>query len=366
MFAGHSTKYSIKKEEEQARINYRAFWRNEDIGRPLFYVTAADNNSLQPYQNRERITRKEMDLDPNWQANYARQQLSKTFLFEAMPVATVMVGRDITNMAVLSGADYDYLIPSEYVKFSKNPSFLKDELPPFYSAGQFIEKVTDCYRKVQQEIGMEGCINPPTTLDALTTVSMIMGEENFFFSLNKEPALVLKKVEHLNQLYYQFYDHIYQMLLQWGYGEGCSWFPVFAEGKFESVRCDIMAMVSPEMFRQFAIPQLEQVSSYMDYSMFNLETVQMIPFIDDLAQVPGLQGIYWNMEPWEKSIAKYLEPLKKIKKHKLVLALPCTTLEDCQLAVRELGCNGLLLELPHFARTQEGEHWVREILKVCH
>lgn len=42
---------------------------------------------------------------------------------------------------------------------------------------------------------MEGCINPPTTLDLddLTTVSMIMGEENFFFSLNKEPALVLKK-----------------------------------------------------------------------------------------------------------------------------------------------------------------------------
>lgn len=300
-----------------------------------------------------------------WHVNYARQQLAKTFLFDAMPLVTVMMGRDITNMAVLAGGDYDYVMPSEYVSFRSNPDFLKEETALFPSAGPFREKVIDCYRGVKQEIGLEGCINPPTTLDALTTMAMIMGEENFFFALYHQPDRVLKRVEELNKRYYQFYDEIYLLLRQWGYGEGGSWFPVFAEGKFESVRCDIMSMVSSDMFRRFALPQLEQVCSYVEYSMFNLETVQMIRFIDDLSRVPGLTGIYWNLEPWEKSVKKYIEPLKKIKKHHMALALPCTSLDDCILAVQELGCNGLLLELPHFAASQEGEHWVEEILKVC-
>jgi len=357
-------KYTLKKNEGQARAHYGAFWQNESIGRPLFYVTATGDNSFKAYENENNITRKGMDLDPQWQANYARQQLAKDFLWEAMPMVTVMIGRDITNMAVLAGADYRYLMPWECVGFSKNPNFLTEDIPPFSVKG-FMEKVISCYGSVRQEVGMEGCLNPPTTLDALTTMSMIMGEEIFFLSLKQEPTLVLKRMEQLNQLYYQFYNEVYQILLQWGYGEGSSWFPVFAEGKFESVRCDIMYMVSPAMFRQFALPQLDQVCSSMDFSMFNLETVKMISFIDDLAQVPGLQGIYWNLEPWEKSIAKYLEPLKKIKKHKLVLALPCLTLADCILAVQELGCQGLLLELPHFSTSAEGEYWIKEIMRVC-
>lgn len=49
----------------------------------------------------------------------------------------------------------------------------------------------------------------------------------------------------------------------------------------------------------------------------------------------------------------------------MVLALPCLTLEDCLLAVRELGCQGLLLELPHFSNSAEGEYWIKEIMKVC-
>lgn len=70
---------------------------------------------------------------------------------------------------VLAGADYQYLMPSECVGFSKNLNFLREDIPAF-SANKFVEKVISCFRHVRREVGMEGCINPPTTLDALSTI----------------------------------------------------------------------------------------------------------------------------------------------------------------------------------------------------
>lgn len=340
--------YLLKPDCDAVRSKHRDFWKNQSDS-PLLHIKVKKPETIPALRVDQHKTRKELDLDLHWQINHCRSQvLSFEFLADSMPVAVVMLGRDITNMGVLSGSEFDIIPVSEMIAFQTNPDFLFTPTPEFDKDCAFVRQVLSIYQGIWEDLGPLACINPPTTADALSTMSMIMGSENFLVSLCKHPVLVKQKSLELNQLFYQFYDYIYQQLVLWGYGESASWFPVFCEGKFDSVRSDVSVMVSDKMFREISLPVIEDSCSYLDHAMFNLDSVKLIRFLEPLSEIKKLDGIYWNIEPWLYNIPEFLSTLRQIKDLGFVLALPCKDASDAKLAINALGKCGLLLEFPVF------------------
>ncbi|KAF1084774.1 hypothetical protein SPSYN_01944 [Sporotomaculum syntrophicum] len=347
--------YLLKPDYAAARQRHRDFWQHKTADCPLLYIKAKKAVALAPWLVEQKIDRKEAELDINWHINQCRSQiLAYDFLADSMPIANVMFGRDITNMGVLSGYDFVIHPVTEFITFAQDADFLFAPTPEFNQDNFFVQQVLAIYQGVRSDVGQLAGINPPTTADALTTMAMIMGMEQFLKSLYKHPVAVQQKAMALNRLFYSFYDYIYQHLLAWGYGESASWFPVFAEGKFDSIRSDISVMLSGQMFAELAWPVIADACTYLDYAMFNLDSVKLIRFLQPLAEIKQLHGIYWNIEPWLNNLQEYLPVLKQIKEFGLLLALPCRDVTEAKLAINGLGKNGLLLEFPVFEEKSKG------------
>ena len=349
------TEYFLKPECAAVRQRHQDFWQHQTSDCPLLHIRSQKADFL-PSLVVDRVqSRKALDMDLLWHVDHCRSQvLPYDFLFDSMPSAGVMFGRDITNMGVLSGHEFAIDGETEFITFESDKDFIFAPTPEFKDSHPFVQKVLGIYRGIQADIGQGACLNPPTTADALSTISMIMGTENFLRSLCQHPDAVRQKSRELNRLFYCFYDYIYQHLLEWGYGESSSWFPVFAEGRFDSVRSDISVMLSERMFVELALPAIADACTYLDYAMFNLDSVNLIRFLQPLSAIKKLNGVYWNIEPWRSDFSGYLPVLRQIREWGLLLALPCRDVLDAKQAISKLGKSGLLLELPVFADKSQG------------
>lgn len=349
------SEYSLKTDGVIARKRNANFWRQLTTDCPLLYIKTRKENAIPDVLLDQTRSRKDLELDARWHIRHCRSQVFPyEFLADSMPVAGVMFGRDITNMGVLSGNVFNIHPDTEFIAFEENPDFIFAPTPEFDEKHPFVQKVLEIYAEVKGNIGRSACINPPTTADAMTTMAMVMGTESFLLSLCKYPAAVKQKTMELNRLFYSFYDYIYQHLTAWGYGESASWFPVFAEGKFDSVRSDISVMLSEKMFDDLALPALADACAYLDYAMFNLDSVALIRFLPQLAEIKKLNGIYWNIEPWRYDLAEFLPVLRQIKASGLLIAIQCKNEMEAKLAINTLGKSGLLLEFPVFEDTNRG------------
>ncbi|WP_459917632.1 hypothetical protein [Desulfocicer niacini] len=288
------------------------------------------------------------------------------FLADAMPVASLMVGLGITNTTVLAGGDYDYSSTQDFIDFRPGKFTLDNPVPFFNPDNALVKDLKCCYEKVIQNVKHNALVNTPTTLDALSSIYGMCGSETFLKDLICKKEIIKKRVEEMTTVYLQFYDYFYAYLKEKGYGESASWFQVFAEGKFESIRCDFSVMISDEMFKEFVIPELVQICDHMDYSMFNMCSVKHARFVDALADIRSLTGIFWNPEPYIEGIKDYLHVLQKIKKRGLCLEIVCHSVEDAVIASKELGPDGLYLFFEKkFSTCEQAQEAIDKVHSTC-
>jgi hypothetical protein len=71
------------------------------------------------------------------------------------------------------------------------------------------------------------------------------------------------------------------------------------------LQCDFSAMIGPEMFGEFMVPVLDEMTRRLDYSMYHWDGPGAIPHLDHLLSIENLDIIQWTPgagEPptWDK------------------------------------------------------------------
>jgi hypothetical protein len=284
------------------------FWENRSTGVPLVYAVS-DNPGFIPAPWRTSLPRKEWDLLPDWHLNRIGNFLEGTCFFgDAMPMASLMVGLDITNTAVLAGGDYDYSSTGDFIDFKSGDLDLAQPVPDFTPDHPLAIDLKQCYEAVIPQVRNRAFVNTPMTLDALSSLYGLLGSQPFLLDLVKNKDRVKQRVREMTDVSLAFYDYLYDFLVENGYGQSGSWFQVFCEGKFESVRCDFSIMLSREMFCE----------------------------------------------------------LEKIKDKGMLLEIVCHKVDDAVLAARTLGPDGLYLMIePRFSSPDQASHAVDRVYNAC-
>ncbi|MDP6113009.1 MAG: hypothetical protein QF437_01005 [Planctomycetota bacterium] len=354
--------FSIKENEEDARERLRAFWEGSSMGRPALHVTAAKpepENGPCPFDG---LSLKEKDLLPEWHARQADLQLNNTiYLAEAMPAATIGFGSLLVTAAALAGANYHYVSNSAWIE--EIPGLWERPLPQFDASHPVAGKLEKCVRKVAETVGDRGFVNPPVMLDAITNLSQFRTPEQLCLDVVERPCEVCEWCDALTSLYIECHDHFYRLVCELGYGDTSAWLCAMAEGKFEAAQCDFSVMLSPGMFDRLIMPDLRRMTDSMDFSLYHLDGVCQLRFLDSLCSLPKLNGIQWNPEPGECEAMKWLEAFREIRKRKLCLHIGCTV-EEAVMLTRELGPDGLLLVLPRFESREDAEQAIQDIKKA--
>lgn len=349
--------YTRKPNESDARERLRAYWAGSSLGRPAMHAYTVDPaHTPAPCPAGDPMSD---DFDAEKYARTAVDCLKGgLFLTESMPLFTVNPGSGVALLAHIAGAEYRYQSGSAWI--DHDPSVLDREPPEWDPDHPVVRKLDDCYRATREAIGDMGFLNSPSLQDPVTTLAQMAGSEEFSMALLTDLAKVGRWLDALTDIYI----HTFERCSDIAGNEDSSifWGPV-SEGRAEALQCDYSVMVSPEMFHEVIFPRLCRIAEHMTgATLYHLDGVSQMRFLDQIAQIPNLKGIQWNPEFDYGQPVTHIEALRKIRERGLVLHLSVDTLDDAVAVCRELGPDGVFIKFRNlFATAEDVEEAVRRL-----
>lgn len=137
-------------------------------------------------------------------------------------------------------------------------------------------------------------VEMPDLIENIDTLAQFRGPEEVLMDLLEYPEDVEQRVLEINQAFFDCFDAFYERIqTPWG-GNGFWAFGLWGPGKTAKVQCDFSCMISPEQFRRFVQPGLEEQCDWLDYSMYHLDGTNAIQHIDNLCSIESLNAIEWT------------------------------------------------------------------------
>jgi len=340
-----------KADFERAKKYWNAFWEGEVIDRPLlisFIPEDKDNFfSPPPYL---------AGMDGNFSKPveiFTQYCESTNFFAEAIPDFNISFGPDTISYFV-KGAE-------ENVKVKSNTAWIE----PFVDRWEDYEKIEidkgnrwykrfmNFYKFAAKKGDGKFLIQMPDFHTHLDLLRAIRGSANLCIDLIERPDFIKKLLEEIKDIFINIYNEIYNSTNMKKWGTTC-WIPLYSEKKYCTIQCDFICMVSPEMFREFALPYIEYEANFLDRCIFHLDGRGALIHLDDLLSIKKIDAIQWVPGAGEKPHSGWIDVLKKIKKAgKGVIIYPKNP-EEIKVFHKELGAERVVYQY-NFSTIEEGE-----------
>ncbi len=135
-----------------------------------------------------------------------------------------------------------------------------------------------------------GNLDMHSNFDALAAMR---GPENACFDLIEKPELVMRALSEIGIVYKQLAEHFYELGNM--ANTGCSsWLQAYSSRKFQTLACDFICLLSPEMANKFVIPYLEEELCETDDAIFHLDGATALQHLDSLLSLKKLHTIQWQ------------------------------------------------------------------------
>jgi 5-methyltetrahydrofolate--homocysteine methyltransferase len=92
------------------------------------------------------------------------------------------------------------------------------------------------------------------------------------------------------------------------------WTSFYCEGRFATIQCDVIAMLSPEEFRRTVRPALEEEAGFLDRCVFHLDGKDALRHLDDILSIEAIDVIQWVPGAGQPRTVEWMDVLQKIQK----------------------------------------------------
>lgn len=297
-----------KPDFARAQTYWDALWNHEILDRPCTMVTAVATPVPSDYK---RLVAVDEDFEQVvlGAAGYLE---SFAFLGEAMPAFRPGFGPD--QMAAFAGAPLTISQGSSQTSWSEKivtdwEAFLPlriDENNRYFQRMKAFHAVAAKH--------LEGrCLL--CDIDMHSNVDMLeglRGAQNLIFDMIGEPDTILKVMAQARALYRQVYETFYQ------YGNKPKWgttsnLAMYDRGRYNRIQADFIALLSPDLFRQFVLPALVEEAEYLDRSCFHLDGPDALNHLDDILAIEPLDAVQWVPGDGSKPQLDWPEVLHRIQ-----------------------------------------------------
>jgi len=282
---------------EQRRARQKRFFEPPEKGEGSYLaVTSPINDSgILPVQ-----VPPPKDLDEQWlSADYAvkcTEAAHQNTYWGLDALHTVFVNFGPGVLAALVGAPYK-LMPGT-IWFDLEPPIKDWNTPHDFK----VDPGLDIYKAIETKTRAL-C----DASDGRFTISVtdIGGQMDVLFSLRGEDILTdmmeypdeVKKTEkQLNDEWIKYFNTITKIIEPAGCGYG-SWGPVVNDKPWYPIQCDMSVMISPKMFEEFVLPELDRVSATIGQTIYHLDGPEEIRHLDMLLTMKHNTCIQWTPLP---------------------------------------------------------------------
>jgi hypothetical protein len=331
----------------EARERWEAFWHHDIIRRPIVCITA-------PREKRVAADHPHyLSVDAGDIAAFAeRARAIAGSIFwggEAIPVREVALGPD-QYAAYLGGSlesspdspGTTWAVPVVASWEDALPLRLSSDCLAWHTMLQMVET----YARIGEGSFLVAVPDLHSNMDAL---SALRGAELLMVDLLDAPEMIDRAMQDVRATYQPIYEAIYRAGRMRERGT-ISWLPLYSARRFAPVQSDVICMLSPEHFRRWVLPALEEETSFLDHSIMHYDGPQALIHLDDVLAIEALDGIQWTPGDGAPPMVEWLDLLKHIQAAGKSVWLSATMDE-----IREVYCRELRPELTVYSTSASSE-----------
>jgi len=326
---------SFKPNLDEALAHWRAFWNKEIINRPCVAVTAPkDGVKTEPGPPGQYVP----DVDFDKILDQAESAMAATYYGgEAMPFFQPSFGPD--QLAAFVGGQLDTSKDSDSTTWSVPFVDSWERALPLqlgHGNDSWLRMLELCRKAGERGNGkfLVGVLDLHSNLDWLAA---IRGPDQLCMDIIDQPEMVHRAMTNVRELYQIVYRELYNAAGMGGRGT-CGWLPYFCEKRYATTQCDFCLLLSPDHFKEFVLPALDEESSFLDHSVYHYDGIGALTHFDAITGIPALDGIQWTPSAGDKPMIEWIDLLKRFQAKGKNVFVGCSA-EELKIFHRELKPN---------------------------
>lgn len=305
---------TTKPDLDRVQDVWNHFWAGEMLGRPPV-VASVTKPGMEPFkEERHRYQdalegrfRERMESIDRWLE-------STIFLAEEIPFFIPDFGPD--QYAAFFGGTLEYSPDSPGTNWIEPWVENWDDVLPLK-----IDESNPLWRGVLEYSGMlaehargrylvGGC-DLHSNLDAL---SAMRGPERMCMDLYDCPDRVEAAMRDIRKTYGAVCEALYEAGEMAGQDGTIGWLPLWSPGRFGTIQCDAMCLLSPEFNRRLVLPALEEEAASLDHCAIHFDGPGALPHLDDVLAIEAIDVIQWVSGAGQRPMHEWTDVLLRCQK----------------------------------------------------
>ena len=305
-----------KENWQEAKKRFEALWHNEVVDRCCVAMTAPRKGSCyneskyaKPSEHEELVkyfTDPERVLE-----RYIAEFESTYYAGEALPILNPTWGD--SGYAIYFNCNYKYSKQTAWF-FPTITDWEKDALV-FKAKPGFLEEHEKFIRYISEQAKGKFLLSSPDYIGNMDGLINLRGVENTLMDMVDEPEIFKSGVKTIGNAVKTAGGRFFDIITDACYGGSAfGWYNTWAAGRHNLVQCDFSAMISPQMFEEYVLPDLEESCNWLDCAVYHLDGRQQVRHLEMILSVKNLKMIQWTNVAGQPSVLDFIPFSKKFRK----------------------------------------------------
>ena len=299
---------TFKENWEETVKRYEAFWNKEYIDRCCLAIGVPREGGKPVFPPRV-MTPEQRFSDPQCIHEGMINGCSQTeFLAESIPSRIIDFG--VAGQCQYFGCKPNYT--DETIWFDPVLTEPDAELLQYDdSRFQALKNLTD---GLVQRAGKDYFVGMNDNCGIIDALAHLRGTENLLVDMVEEPEFVHVARDKITEVWVKTQTEIFQMVKENNLGGSShGWMNLWSPRRHLQLQCDYACMISPAMFEEFVVPELEATSAAFEHCTYHLDGIEQLRHLDLILSVKGIDNIQWTHVAGQPKTSDSIEALRKIQ-----------------------------------------------------
>lgn len=295
-------------------------WENEILDRPCVSVKCPKDQK-QPIRNTRPWGNESLEeyyLNPECILERNLDTFEKTyFAGDALPVLFPYWGTGGHAKYLESGEQF-----KTHAKFTSKTIWLDsvfEEYERFNFTFDAQNPIFQAELQTMKFLAKEGMgkffVGMPDNCGSYDALATLRGTEDFIMDLLDRPDEVRKAGNQMVDTLIQSSDAMFQAVKENNDGGSTmGWMGLWSPGKVMQLQCDLSVMISPDMFEEFIVEELERSARWLDHSVYHLDGIEQARFLDQLLSIREINMIQWTQVAGQPDVTANFHYIQRIQK----------------------------------------------------
>lgn len=361
---------------EDLKKRYHAFWDHSAVDRCLIYIDVNNSDEIacgRMFGYDEQQISQAMFCTPQDVLERQWEDLEFRVQSEAKNIANTVYYGDgfptvFTNfgpgsLAACIGGNYQ--LASSTIWFDRNPIITDwNSLPPIeFNPDSKMNLLTEGLTRQLSETGKNCFYTSVADLGGtLDIIASLRGSQELLYDLYDYPEQMQELIGRIGPMWKESYRRLTDIIFRY-YDGMTSWMPIWCQDRYAPLQCDFSAMLSPAMFEEFVLPDLTDLTEFLDKSIYHLDGPGELPHLDHLLGIPRLDAIQWvpGSGNYDVTDECWFEMYQKIQDAGKNLVLFTDEPEQIENLIKHISTKGLFI----WAMNMTDEKLAQELVKIA-